>query len=86
MPPINPPPTTTTTTTSKSAPANLATTSAQADVASTLEAFTNKQLSSPHELTDFVDQLLDTLQGRFDEMKGVVDEKSEFVDSSRGHQ
>lgn len=73
MPPPPPPPKPTTTT-SKSAPANLA---AQTDVAATLESFTNKQLSSPHELTDFVDILLDTLQGKFDEMKMTVEQKSE---------
>jgi hypothetical protein len=38
----------------------------------------NKTISSPHELTDWVDGLLDTLQNRFDVMQGQVEERSEF--------
>lgn len=38
----------------------------------------NKTISSPHELTDWVDGLLDTLQSRFDVMQGQVEERSEW--------
>lgn len=39
----------------------------------------NKTISSPHELTDWVDGLLDTLQNRFDVMQGQVEERSESL-------
>ncbi|PWN22418.1 hypothetical protein BCV69DRAFT_297708 [Microstroma glucosiphilum] len=35
----------------------------------------SKTISSPHELTDWVDGLLDTLQSRFDVMQGQVEER-----------
>lgn len=44
----------------------------------TMEDLQTRTISSPHELTDWVDNLLDTLQGRFDDMQSAVDARSEY--------
>jgi len=40
-------------------------------------ALANASISSPHELTDWVDSVLDQLESRFDSMSGQVESRSE---------
>ena len=40
-------------------------------------ALANANISSPHELTDWVDSVLDQLESRFDSMSGQVEGRSE---------
>lgn len=41
-------------------------------------ALANANISSPHELTDWVDSVLDQLESRFNNMSGQVETRSEL--------
>lgn len=45
----------------------------------TASALANANISSPHELTDWVDSVLDQLESRFNSMSGQVEARSELI-------
>jgi hypothetical protein len=44
-----------------------------------MSALANANISSPRELTDWVDSVLDQLESRFDSMSGQVESRSESL-------